>query len=113
MFLVFLFPTFLFNKNSQGRKCVREKKVLTTANFALTIFEWNSQFWFTVQSFYIIFCLKVFDVGNESWVPEALFQNEYPSTEAHINVEVVLRPKIDVYPASTTLVKNQVIKDLE
>jgi hypothetical protein len=28
-------------------------------------------------------------------------------------VEVVLRPKIDVYPASTTLVKNQVIKDLE
>ena len=61
--------------------------------------------------FYIIFCLKVFDVGNESWVPEALFQNEYPSTEAHINVEVVLRPKIDVYPASTTLVK--VIKDLD
>ena len=57
---------------------------------------------------HFIFCLKVFDVGNETWVPEAQL-NQYPSTEAHINVEVVLRPKIDVYPASTTLVKSQVI----
>lgn len=50
---------------------------------------------------------KVFDVGNETLVPEAQL-HQYPSTEASVNVEVVLRPKIDVFPASTTLVKNQV-----
>lgn len=61
---------------------------------------------FSWRCVYVIFCLKVFDVGNE--VPEALL-NQYPSTEAHINVEVVLRPKIDVFPASTTLVKSQVM----
>lgn len=52
--------------------------------------------------------LQVFDVGNETLVPEAQL-NQYPSTEADIHVEVILRPKIDVYPASTTLVKSQVI----
>ena len=52
--------------------------------------------------------LQVFDVGNEALVPEAQL-NQYPSTEADITVEVILRPKIDVYPASTTLVKSQVI----
>ena len=41
---------------------------------------------------------------EEATVPEAQL-NQFPSTEAHINVEVVLRPKIDVYPASATLVK--------
>ena len=51
---------------------------------------------------------QVFDVGNETLVPEAQL-NQYPSTEADIHVEVILRPKIDVYPASTTLVKSQVI----
>ena len=51
------------------------------------------------------FALQVFDIGTkEATVPEAQL-NQFPSTEAHINVEVVLRPKIDVYPASATLVK--------
>ena len=57
------------------------------------------------------FAFQVFDIGDgaasmveEATVPEAQL-NQFPSTEAHINVEVVLRPKIDVYPASATLVK--------
>ena len=46
---------------------------------------------------------------EEATVPEAQL-NQFPSTEAHINVEVVLRPKIDVYPASATLVKQVFIR---